>query len=83
MAEGIACYSPLIGGMLDMTDNLFEGQVVLSSEVHRRDGDDPLSGSGGQGNGDVFGNGLLLSEQIRLLAAFDHRHIGSCAGREF
>ena len=25
--------------------------------------------------GDVFGNGMLLSEQIRLIAAFDHRHI--------
>ena len=26
-------------------------------------------------SGDVFGNGMLLSRQIRLLAAFDHRHI--------
>jgi glutamate dehydrogenase len=26
-------------------------------------------------SGDVFGNGMLLSEQIRLVAAFDHRHI--------
>ena len=26
-------------------------------------------------SGDVFGNGMLLSEHIRLLAAFDHRHI--------
>ena len=25
--------------------------------------------------GDVFGNGMLLSRHIRLLAAFDHRHI--------
>ncbi len=26
-------------------------------------------------SGDVFGNGMLLSEQIRLLGAFNHLHI--------
>ena len=26
-------------------------------------------------SGDVFGNGMLLSKAIRLIAAFDHRHI--------
>ncbi len=29
----------------------------------------------GDMSGDVFGNGMLLSKQIRLLAAFNHRHI--------
>ncbi|GAB7143355.1 NAD-glutamate dehydrogenase [Mycobacterium riyadhense] len=29
----------------------------------------------GDMSGDVFGNGMLLSKHIRLLAAFDHRHI--------
>ncbi|MDE2220427.1 MAG: NAD-glutamate dehydrogenase, partial [Gammaproteobacteria bacterium] len=29
----------------------------------------------GDMSGDVFGNGMLLSPQIRLVAAFDHRHI--------
>ncbi|NOY12227.1 MAG: NAD-glutamate dehydrogenase [Deltaproteobacteria bacterium] len=29
----------------------------------------------GDMSGDVFGNGMLLSTKIRLLAAFDHRHI--------
>ena len=29
----------------------------------------------GDMSGDVFGNGMLLSKQIRLRAAFDHRHI--------
>ncbi|HAT7073213.1 TPA: NAD-glutamate dehydrogenase [Legionella pneumophila] len=29
----------------------------------------------GDMSGDVFGNGLLYSKHIRLLAAFDHRHI--------
>ena len=29
----------------------------------------------GDMSGDVFGNGMLLSRQIRLRAAFDHRHV--------
>lgn len=29
----------------------------------------------GDMSGDVFGNGMLLSRSIRLLAAYDHRHI--------
>ncbi len=29
----------------------------------------------GDMSGDVFGNGMLLSKHIKLLAAFDHRHI--------
>jgi glutamate dehydrogenase len=42
-----------------------------------RDGEtEPFTVIGiGDMSGDVFGNGMLLSEQIRLIAAFDHRHI--------
>src|SRR6201999_279102 len=29
----------------------------------------------GDMSGDVFGNGMLLSDRIKLVAAFDHRHI--------
>ena len=29
----------------------------------------------GDMSGDVFGNGMLLSDQIRLVAAYDHRHV--------
>jgi len=29
----------------------------------------------GDMSGDVFGNGMMLSEHIRLVAAFDHRHV--------
>ncbi len=29
----------------------------------------------GDMSGDVFGNGMLLSKQTRLVAAFDHRHV--------
>ena len=37
---------------------------------------DPFTVVGiGDMSGDVFGNGMLLSDQIRLVAAFDHRHV--------
>ncbi|WP_093454613.1 NAD-glutamate dehydrogenase domain-containing protein [Sphingomonas sp. YR710] len=37
---------------------------------------DPIRVVGcGDMSGDVFGNGMLLSKSLRLLAAFDHRHI--------
>jgi glutamate dehydrogenase len=37
---------------------------------------DPTTVAGcGDMSGDVFGNGMLLSKAIRLIAAFDHRHI--------
>ncbi|GAJ46396.1 NAD-specific glutamate dehydrogenase [Holospora elegans E1] len=37
---------------------------------------EPISIVGvGDMSGDVFGNGLLYSQNIKLLAAFDHRHI--------
>src|SRR5258708_18523423 len=36
----------------------------------------PFTAAGiGDMSGDVFGNGMLLSPHIRLVAAFDHRHI--------
>jgi glutamate dehydrogenase len=37
---------------------------------------DPFTVTGvGDMSGDVFGNGMLLSDKIRLVAAFDHRHV--------
>jgi glutamate dehydrogenase len=37
---------------------------------------DPITVAGvGDMSGDVFGNGMLLSKSIKLVAAFDHRHI--------
>ncbi|WP_456871479.1 NAD-glutamate dehydrogenase domain-containing protein [Geodermatophilus sp. SYSU D00766] len=37
---------------------------------------DPVTVVGvGDMSGDVFGNGMLLSERLRLVAAFDHRHV--------
>src|SRR5499427_4044057 len=39
------------------------------------DADDFTVAGIGDMSGDVFGNGMLLSEHIKLVAAFDHRHI--------
>ena len=37
---------------------------------------DPITVTGiGDMSGDVFGNGLLRSRSVRLVAAFDHRHV--------
>ncbi|MEJ2457101.1 MAG: NAD-glutamate dehydrogenase, partial [Novosphingobium sp.] len=37
---------------------------------------DPVRVAGcGDMSGDVFGNGMLLSQAIKLVAAFDHRHV--------
>ncbi|MGG2396380.1 NAD-glutamate dehydrogenase [Pseudomonas sp. SH1-B] len=147
MAEGIACYRIFISGLLDITDNLKDGEVVPPQNVVRHDADDPYlvvaadkgtatfsdiangiaaeygfwlgdafasGGSAGYDHkgmgitakggwvsvqrhfrergidvqkdnvtvigigdmaGDVFGNGLLLSESLQLVAAFNHMHI--------
>jgi glutamate dehydrogenase len=37
--------------------------------------DDVTVAGCGDMSGDVFGNGMLLSKSLRLIAAFDHRHI--------
>ncbi|MCU0943870.1 MAG: NAD-glutamate dehydrogenase [Rubritepida sp.] len=47
-------------------------QEALGRSIH----DAPFDMVGvGDMSGDVFGNGLLISKQARLRAAFDHRHI--------
>ncbi len=40
MAEGIACYTTFISGLLDITDNLVDGETVPPRDVVRHDGDD-------------------------------------------
>ncbi|WP_017570982.1 NAD-glutamate dehydrogenase [Nocardiopsis halotolerans] len=147
MAEVVACYEQFISGLLDVTDNLVDGETVHPERTVLHDGDDsylvvaadkgtatfsdtanaisvardfwlgdafasggsvgydhkamgitargawesvrfhfremgvnvqeePFTVVGiGDMSGDVFGNGMLLSQQIRLVAAFDHRHV--------
>jgi glutamate dehydrogenase len=44
----------------------------LGSDIQR----EPFTVAGiGDMSGDVFGNGMLLSRQIRLVAAFNHQHV--------
>ncbi len=46
--------------------------LELGVDVQR----DPVRVAGcGDMSGDVFGNGMLLSQSLKLVAAFDHRHI--------
>jgi glutamate dehydrogenase len=147
LQEGIASYMLYIQALLDITDNIIEGEIVPPADVIRRDGDDPylvvaadkgtatfsdianeishannfwlgdaFASGGGNGydhkamgitargawvavqrhfreigidiqqqdftvvgvgdmGGDVFGNGMLLSEHIQLVSAFNHLHI--------
>jgi len=147
IAEGIECYKLFIRGLLDLTDNIKDGQVIPPKDLVRYDEDDtylvvaadkgtatfsdianeisdeyghwlgdafasggshgydhkkmgitargawvsvqrhfreiginiqeqPFSVVGvGDMSGDVFGNGMLLSDQIKLVAGFNHMHI--------
>ncbi len=40
LAEGIACYTTFISGLLDITDNLVDSEAVPPRDVVRHDGDD-------------------------------------------
>ena len=40
-AEGIACYQTLQRGLLDITDNVIDGEIVPPLSVVRKDADDP------------------------------------------
>jgi len=147
MAEVVHCYQTFLRGLLDITDNYIDGEIVTPAGVVRHDEPDPYlvvaadkgtatfsdiansvsaeygfwlgdafasGGSDGYDHkgmgitakgawesvkrhfrelgtdtqteafsvigigdmgGDVFGNGMLLSDQIRLLGAFNHLHI--------
>ncbi|WP_051471806.1 NAD-glutamate dehydrogenase domain-containing protein [Patulibacter minatonensis] len=46
------------------------------SELNMDPENDPITVVGiGDMSGDVFGNGMLLSSSMRLIAAYDHRHV--------
>ena len=56
------------GAWISVQRHFLEMGVDVQSE--------PVSVAGcGDMSGDVFGNGMLLSQTLRLVAAFDHRHI--------
>jgi NAD-specific glutamate dehydrogenase len=56
------------GAWLSVQRHFLELGVDVQSEPVR------VAGCGDM-SGDVFGNGMLLSQAIKLVAAFDHRHI--------
>jgi len=56
------------GAWLSVQRHFLEIGVDVQSEPVR------VAGCGDM-SGDVFGNGMLLSKAIRLVAAFDHRHV--------
>jgi len=39
--EGVSCYQTFIRGLLDVTDNLIDGNIIPPINVRRRDDDDP------------------------------------------
>ena len=41
LAEGVACYQAFLRGMLDITDNIIDGNIVPPKDVIRHDEDDP------------------------------------------
>ena len=41
LAEGVRCYRHFISSLLDITDNIVDGEVVPPPDVIRYDGDDP------------------------------------------
>ncbi len=145
--EAVACYRMFLSGLLDLTDNIVDGDVTAPPEIVRYDEDDPylvvaadkgtaafsdlanevaarygywlgdaFASGGSHGydhkqmgitargawesvtrhfrelgtdvqatdftvvgigdmSGDVFGNGMLLSPHIKLVAAFNHQHV--------
>lgn len=147
LAEGINCYKQFISGLLDITDNYKNGEIIKPQDVVCYDEDDPylvvaadkgtatfsdfanaislahgywlgdafasggsvgydhkkmgITAKGawesvkrhfyemdmnihttdftvvgiGDMSGDVFGNGMMLSDHIKLIAAFNHLHI--------
>ena len=69
MAEGIACYKTFISGLLDITDNLVDGETVPPRDVVRHDGDDSylvVAADKGTATFSDIANGVV--EGLRLLA---------------
>jgi glutamate dehydrogenase len=89
-AEGIACYTTFISGLLDVTDNLVEGETVPPSRVVRHDGDDSylvVAADKGTATFSDIANGVAQDYGFWLGDAFasggsvgyDHKAIGITA----
>jgi len=72
-AEGIDCYKLFIGSMLDITDNIVDGQIVPPQDVVRHDDDDAylvVAADKGTARFSDIANGLALEEGFWLGDAF-------------
>jgi glutamate dehydrogenase len=89
-AEGIECYKTLVRGMLDVTDNIQDGEVVHPPDVVRRDGDDSylvVAADKGTATFSDIANGLSADYRHWLgdafasggSAGYDHKKMGITA----
>jgi len=90
LAEGVACYKTFISGLLDITDNLVEGQTVPPGDVVRHDGDDSylvVAADKGTATFSDIANGVAIDYGFWLGDAFasggsvgyDHKAMGITA----
>ncbi|HQZ32750.1 MAG TPA: NAD-glutamate dehydrogenase, partial [Arenimonas sp.] len=90
LAEGIACYKRFINGLLDITDNLVDGEVVHPVDVVRHDQDDPylvVAADKGTATFSDIANGISAEHGYWLGDAFasggsvgyDHKGMGITA----
>ncbi|MGZ4448472.1 MAG: NAD-glutamate dehydrogenase [Nocardioides sp.] len=90
LAEGIACYQTFISGLLDITDNLVDGENVPPRSVVRHDGDDSylvVAADKGTATFSDIANGVAKSYGFWLGDAFasggsvgyDHKAMGITA----
>ncbi len=90
MAEVVACYRTMMGGLLDLVDNLKGGEIVPPASVVRHDGDDPylvVAADKGTATFSDIANGV--SEQYGFWlgdayasggsAGYDHKKMGITA----
>jgi len=90
LAEGIECYKIFISALLDVTDNLVEGEVVPPKQVVRHDEDDPylvVAADKGTATFSDISNGIAIERGFWLGDAFasggsvgyDHKKMGITA----
>ena len=90
MSEGISCYGSFISGLLDITDNLNEIEVLPPPDVIRRDDDDPylvVAADKGTATFSDIANGIAIQYGFWLGDAFasggsvgyDHKGMGITA----
>lgn len=90
MAEGIACYKTFISSLLDVTDNLINGEVVPPQRLVRQDGDDTylvVAADKGTATFSDLANGIAADYNFWLgdafasggSAGYDHKKMGITA----